>query len=89
LNNRRVNIRCKKWPFLAQISVQINKHLFYSYRNGTMDETLWGSWDKSMFSLICEEASKRVWDEIEPGFGAEFRVHLQGISTDDCASAGL
>ena len=69
--------------------LNIWEHLFYSYRNATMDETLWGSWDKSMFSLICEEASKRVWDEIEPGFGAEFRVHLQGISTDDCASAGL
>ena len=70
-------------------NLNIWEHLFYSYRNGTMDETLWDSWDKSMYDLICEQASKRVWDELKPAFGIEFGAHLEGISTDDCASAGL
>ena len=77
--------------YRSHIWAELNiwEHLFYSYRNGTMDDTLWDSWDKSMFNLYCEESSRRVWDEIKPGFGVEFRAHLQGISMDDCRSAGL
>ena len=65
------------------------EHSFYSHHNGTMDDTLWDSRDKSFYNLYCEKSSRRVWDEMKSGFGVEFRAYLQGLSAEDCGSAGF
>ena len=75
--------------FSRFISSELNiwEHAFYSYDNGTMNEKVWKAYNVSFRSIFCQESSNRIWREIERWFGAEFRVHVNKTSSEDCSES--